>query len=166
MSRLLAICALVLPMAGCSWFFRGEPVLVDYYVISDYQPLDSFDSGFSRSCVVLEDIRSFAKAFATTTEEGLRASLIPVSAFQNEMFLGVVRRSRENVFDLAVDSVEDKDGELVFRYTTQSKPPERGENITSLLVAVPRGDYSAVRFVENGEMVKVVPLAPRDNTKK
>ncbi len=90
---------------------------------------------------------------------GRKPSPLPKDAFDKSVVLVVVKRGTET-FDYTVEKAEDRGGTAVLTFKSVGKGAGGGTArfATPLVVAIPKGKYKAVEFVENGKKAATVKL--------
>ena len=137
----------------------AKPVEFDTH--DGYFVSNQFEAKAATSFVVIKDQAAFDKVFGVGMVMGDKHHRLPAAAFDEKIVVTAIHRGKAMV-TYKVDSVVAEGPTLVVRYTTQVKPDKSAEFSCPLIVAVAKGDYQAVRFMENGKQVKrvVVPAPP------
>ena len=81
------------------------------------------------------------------------AHRLPKDAFQSNIIVVAIKRSNA-VWEYKVESVTEANGVVELRYTTTSQKNDLVKRAYSLIVSIPKGNYTAIQFVENGKPVK------------
>jgi len=116
-----------------------------------------FEADIPISFVVLKDQAAFDKVFgvaAVTRDKSLR---LLADAFVGQMVVAAIHRGKK-VVSYQVERVAAEGRTLAVRYTTKSEPSNAAELVCPLIVSVPKGDYDAVQFIEDGKEIKKVAI--------
>jgi hypothetical protein len=106
-----------------------------------------------KSYLVLTDQAQFDKVFGTAARMG-NNDFLPARAFEHKLVVATIKRGGMRKYSDV--SVKEQNGILLVSYTaTDSRPGSATFNVP-LILAVEKGDYNGVIFVENGERVGVV----------
>ena len=127
---------------------------------SGYFVSNKFEPDAAKSFVVIADQRQFDKVFGVAFVMGDKSHRLPKDAFKTLMGLAVIERGTA-VWEFKVESVTEVKGVVELRYTTASKKSDTATFACPLIVSVPKGRYTAVRFLENGKAVKTVEIGGR-----
>jgi len=156
---LLASSLLLLP-----WRLLGADAVsplarpVEFDTHDGYFVSNQFEAKAATSFVVIKDQAAFDKVFGVGMVMRDKHHRLPAGAFDEKIVVTAIHRGKAMV-TYQVDSVVAEGPILVLRYTTKVKPEGSAEFSCPLIVAVPKGDYKAVRFMENGKQVKRVEVA-------
>lgn len=108
-----------------------------------------------KSYLVLTDQEQFEKVFHPAPTAGKNAFL-PSDVFETKIIVATIKRgSMRRYSDV---SVMEKDGELIVSYTATDDKPGSATYRVPLILAVDKGEYDEVVFMENGERVGAVKL--------
>ena len=132
---------------------------VEFDTHDGYFVSNQFEAKAASSFAVLKDQASFDKVFGVGMVMGDKHHRLPAGAFDEKIVVTAIHRGKAMV-TYKVDSVVEEGANLVVRYTTQVKPEGTAEFSCPLIVSLAKGDYQAVRFMENGKQVKRVEMAP------
>jgi hypothetical protein len=145
---LLALHAAAAPAADAG----GKGSKVEYKVYSGY--FESNKSGLKgdASYLAFTDRAAFKKAFGEAAVMGQKKSYLPRDAFDSLLVVAAVKRG-DGVWDYKVEKVTADGGTLTVRYRASAKDGGGATFASPLVLSVPRGEYTAVEFVENGKKV-------------
>jgi hypothetical protein len=102
--------------------------------------------------------KGFDDVFKSVFVPGGKAKLLPKDAFDTKIVLATIKRGSES-FSYKVEKVTAKNGVLELRYTATGKGGGGSATFASpLIVAVPRGKWTAVEFIENGKKVATIKM--------
>jgi len=133
----------------------AEPVPFDTY--DGYFVSNRFEPDAPTSFVALADQKAFDNVFGVAFVMRDQSHRLPPDVFQTRLVVAAIHRGRA-VVTYKVETVSAEAKTLVVRYTTQSEPHPTAEFACPLILSVAKGEYNAVRFVENGKTVKQLPL--------
>jgi len=125
----------------------------DGYFVSN-----KFEPGQAVSFVVIQDQPSFDKVFGVAMVMGDKSHRLPPAAFDKKLVVTAIHRGKAMV-TYQVKSVTAEAQTLVVRYSTKSKPDDNAEFACPLILSLAKGDFTAVRFVENGKEIKHLTLS-------
>ena len=128
-----------------------------YFVSSTFEP------NAAESFMVIHDQEQFDKVFGVWEVSRLadKPSLLPKEAFRSSMVLAAIKRGKLDWTYRVERIVTGATGIVEFRYTATSKKREYGHTACPLIIAIPNGKYTAVQFVENGNVVKTVNIVEK-----
>ncbi|MBY0230793.1 MAG: hypothetical protein K2W96_16020 [Gemmataceae bacterium] len=111
------------------------------------------------SYLVFTDAKRFGEVLRPLPPVGKRRTVaVPDAAWKESLALVVIRRGA-TPFTYALDSVEEKDGTLVCKFTSRADgKPGTATFASPFVVAVPKGKAKEVRFVENGKEAEKVEV--------
>jgi len=118
------------------------------------------DSGLKggTSFLVFTSQPDFDRVFGPAAVMG-RNSFLPAGTFQTKIVVASIRRG--NFFrSYEVKKVTKKDGKLYVWYSVKDSKPGSAMYNSPLMLAVAKGDYSSVVFMQDGTEAGVVP-APK-----
>ena len=82
---------------------------------------------------------------------------LPKDAFKSNVVLAAIKRGNAS-WEYKVQGVTVERGVVQLRYTVRSKATPDTTFACPLIVSVPRDDYKAVTFIEDGKKVRTVNL--------
>jgi hypothetical protein len=124
---------------------------------SGYFVLNTFEPKAAQSFVVIDDQEHFERVFGVAMVMGDRSHRLPKHAFKSKLVVAAIERGRA-VWEFKVESVTVDDGVVTLRYTATARKSDSATFACPLIVSIPKGDYTAVRFVKNKKVVKKVPM--------
>jgi hypothetical protein len=124
---------------------------------SGYFVLNTFEPKAAQSFVVIDDQEYFERVFGVAMVMGDRSHRLPKQAFKSKLVVAAIERGRA-VWSFKVESVTVDDGVVTLRYTATARKSDTATFACPLIVSIPKGDYTAVRFVANKKLVKKVPM--------
>lgn len=133
----------------------AQPVL--FRVHMGYFVSNKFDPNAPTSFVVLKDQVAFDQVFGVAMVMRDKSHRLPPNAFVGKMVVAAIHRGKAMV-EYKVESVTLEGKTLIITYTTKSTACENTEFACPLIVSIPKGDYAAVQFIEDGKEVKKVKL--------
>jgi hypothetical protein len=126
----------------------------------DYSVCNTLEPNSPRSFLVINDQSHFDKVFAATRAAGDASETLPQDLFWLMMVIAVVKRG-DAPADYKVENAWLRDGTVELRYATVSASAGSATIASPLIVSIPKGDYKAIRFVENGKPVKALVLTKK-----
>ena len=167
MKRYLLLLACLLTLSPCGSAAEppappSKPIAFDTH--DGYFVSNKFEAAAPTSFVVLKDQASFDKVFGVGMVMNDKHHRLQPATFGTKIVLSAIHRGKAMV-TYQVASVTAESQTLVLRYTTTSKPSESAEFACPLIISLDKGDYSKVRFVENGKKIKQVDIEPSANAK-
>jgi hypothetical protein len=140
----------------------GEPgakaAAVAYDVHDGYFVSNKFEPQAPASFVVAGDQKAFDDVFGVAMVMGDRSHRLPAGALGAKMVVSAIKRGKA-FWGYTVQGVTAEAGVLTIRYTTTVTKSDSAEFSCPLIVSVPKGDYTAVQFLEDGKVVKKMDLA-------
>lgn len=132
-----------------------KPARFDVY--GGYFVSNQFEAREPASFVVLNSQTAFERVFGVAMVMGDKSHRLPFDLFDQSLIVAAIHRGKE-FFEYDVENVGLAGKVLVIRYRAESAPSDSAEYASPLILSVARGDYDAVRFVENGRELKVVEI--------
>lgn len=132
-----------------------EKLACDTY--SGYFVSNKFEPDAAASYVVLADQTHFDKVFGVAFVMRDKSHRLPADAFKASLVLAAIKRGNAYV-DYKVEEVTVQQGVVQLRYAVTSKATPDTAFACPLIVSVPKGEYQAVVFIEDGKKVKTVKL--------
>ena len=153
-SLILTILALLpCPIAGAEP--AAKPVAFDSH--DGYFVSNRFEPGAAASFAVITDQAAFDKTFGVGRVMGDKSHRLPPAAFEDKMVVAAIHRGKAMV-TYQVEGVIAESRTLIVRYTIKSEPSASAEFACPLILSLGKGDYTAVRFIENGKTVKEIGI--------
>ncbi len=125
---------------------------------SGYFVSNKFEPDADQSFVVLQDQKQFDAVFGAAFVMHDRSYRLPKDAFKSNIVLAAVKRGK-GVWQFEVQSVTETKGVVELKYKTASKKSDTATFACPLIVSIPKGDYRAVQFIENGKAVRKVAVS-------
>jgi hypothetical protein len=142
----------------------GPEAKLPFDTYSGYFVSNKFEPNAAESFVVIADQEQFDKVFGVAAVMGDNSHRLPKDAFKSLMLVAAIKRGSA-VVEFKVEGVAVKDGVVELRYTASSKRSDSASFACPLIVSIPKGNYSAVTFVENKKPVKTVEMSERNGMK-
>ncbi len=133
----------------------AEKPKLPFDTYSGYFVSNTFEPDAAQSFVVILDQKQFNKVFGVAVVMNDKSHRLPKKAFQSQIVLAVVKRGSAH-WQYKVEGVSVNQGVVELRYTTTSKASKSATFACPLIVSVPKGNYAAVAFTENGKPVKTL----------
>lgn len=154
MKLLTALLSLTVAAALCA-----APANVAYESHDGYFVSNKFEPKEPASFVVLHDQKAFDNVFGVAFVMRDKAHRLPKDAFAKSIVVAAIKRGKAFV-TFKVESVSAENKTLRVRYATKSEPNATAEFSCPLILSLPKGDYSAVQFIEDGKDVKRIEVGP------
>jgi hypothetical protein len=155
MKRLLALAVtFLLPLAAFSAPAddKDEPKgdKVEFTVHDGY--FESNKSGLKgdSSFLAFTDDDAFKKIFGVAVVMGAKKNFLPKDAFEKKFVVSTIKRG-DKIWEYKVDKVTGDGKTLYVAYTAASKDGGGATFASPLIVAVDKGKYTSVVFIENGK---------------
>ena len=156
---LIGICCVGKPLSA------EEPAKLAFDTYSGYYVSNKFEPDAAKSFVVIHDQEQFDKVFGVAFVMRDKSHRLPKDAFKSLLVIASVARGKA-VVEYKVEGVTEANGVVELRYTTSEKRSDTATFASPLIVSVPKGEYKAVQFVENGKSVKKIVLAAAEPDKQ
>jgi hypothetical protein len=135
----------------------AEQTKLPYDTYSGYFVSNKFEPDAAESFLVVTDQAKFDQVFGAAFVMGDKSHRLPKDAFKSNMVLAAVKRG--NAFwEYKMEGVTVEQGVVQLRYAVTSKATPDTTFACPLIVSVPKGDYKAVVFIEDGKNVKTVKV--------
>ena len=105
-----------------------------------------------QSFLVFTDAGAFNKTFGKAVVMGEKRKFLPEDAFDSKLVVATIKRGGD-IWAYKVENVTAAQGKLFVRYKAFSREGGRARYVSPLIVAVDKGKYSEVVFMENGKKV-------------
>lgn len=154
MSKLLLSALLtagVLSTAAAEKGEKGDKVEYKTYTSPYFEKNTSGLKG-DASFLVLPDKKSFDAIFGVGFVMGKKPDTLTAADFDKKLVAGVIKRGNA-IVTYKVTGVTSADGVLTVTYTTKAGEPGTATFASPLIVAVDKGKYKSVAFLENGKKV-------------
>ena len=115
---------------------------------------NNFEPKADQSFVVIKNLEHFEKVFGVGMVMGGPTPGVNPDTFKSQMIVAVIKRGPMCKFE--VEGVATAGKGLQVRYKVMTDPPDTATFAVPLIISVPKGDYLAVVFMENGKETKVV----------
>jgi hypothetical protein len=120
-----------------------------YFVSNKFEPKEP------ASFVVISDQKAFDRTFGVAFVMGDKSHRLPANAFDSKIVVAAIKRGKA-MWQFTVQDVQAGQGILTIRYTVMAKPQESAEFACPLIVSVPKGSYTTIRFIENEKLAKEI----------
>jgi hypothetical protein len=130
---------------------------------SGYFVLNTFEPEAAQSFAVIHSQEQFDKLFGVAMVMGDRSHRLAKRAFKSKLVLAAIERGHA-VWEFKVESVTVDGGVVTLRYAATARKNDSAVFACPLIVSIPKGDYTAVRFVKNKKLVKEIPVKSRDSS--
>jgi hypothetical protein len=130
---------------------------LSFDVCSGYFVSNKFEPDAAESFVVLTDQASFDKVFGVGFVMNDKSHRLPKNAFETLIVVAAIKRGHA-FWEYKVEDVTVEQGAVRLQYTATSKATPDTAFACPLIVSVPRDDYKAVTFIEDGKKVKTVKV--------
>jgi hypothetical protein len=142
-------------MATASWAAEETKLAFDTY--SGYFVSNKFEPDAGASFVVINDQAGFDEVFGVAMVMQDKSHRLPDEPFKSNMVVAAIKRGKANC-EYKVESVTVEKGVIRLQYTVTSEATPDTTFACPLIVSVPKGDYKAVVFIEDGKQVKKVKI--------
>lgn len=153
--KTVASVLIVAVMATASWAAEETKLAFDTY--SGYFVSNKFEPDADVSFVVIKDQAEFDEVFGVAMVMDDKSHRLPDEPFKANLVVAAIKRGKANV-EYKVESVTIEKGVVQLKYTVTSEATPETTYACPLIVSVPKGDYKAVAFIEDGKQVKQVKL--------
>lgn len=161
------VLAALLTLSGSSLAAeKPEATAVAFQVHDGYFVSNQFEPDAPTSFVVLKDQAAFDQVFGVAHVMRDKSQRLAADAFPEKIVVAAIHRGKALV-SYQVEHLVADGKSLSLRYTTKSSPAGTAEFSCPLIVSLPKGDYQAVQFIEDGkEIKKLTASAPFEITAK
>lgn len=130
---------------------------IPYVVYNGYFVSNQFEPNAPSSFVLLQNQTEFDRVFGVASVMFDRSRRLEPDAFRNNIVITVIHRGHANIRYRVVSQT--RDGSILhLTYNTSGHRTPSTEYACPLIVSTARDNYSAVAFIENGKLVKTVPV--------
>jgi hypothetical protein len=124
---------------------------------SGYFVSNTFEPDAAESIVVTTNQEQFDKVFGVAFVMNDNSHRLPKDAFESNVVVVMIKRGNA-MWDFKVEGVSLKDGVVELHYTSASTKSDTATFACPLIASIPKGEYKAIQFVENGKEVKRVDI--------
>jgi len=141
--------------------YAAEPAKVTFDTYGGYFVSNKFEPDAAKSFVVIHDQEQFNKVFGAGFVMRDKHHRLPKDAFKSLMVFALIKRGNALV-EYKVEGVTETKGVVELRYTTTDKKSDTATFACPLIVSIPKGEDTAIQFVENGKEVKKMELQEKE----
>jgi len=135
----------------------AEAAKLPFDTYGGYFVSNQFEPAAAESFLVIRDQARFDKVFGVAMVMGDKSPRLSKDAFKSNLVLAVVNRGNA-VWQYKVEGVTVDGGVVQLRYAATAKKSDSASFACPLIVSIPKGGYTAVRFVENRRPVKRIEI--------
>ncbi len=145
---------------------KPDSSAVAFQIHDGYFVSNQFEPDAPTSFVVLKDQAAFDQVFGVAHVMRDKSQRLAADAFPGKIVVAAIHRGKAFV-TYQVEHLVTDGKTLSLRYTTKYAPSDSAEFSCPLIVSLPKGDYQAVQFIEDGkEIKKLATAAPFEITSK
>ena len=144
----------------CHAILAGDAAKLPFDTYSGYFVSNKFEPDAAASFLLIADQAEFDKVFGVAFVMRDKSHRLPKGAFKSSMVLAAITRGNAHV-EFKVEGVTVHQGVVQLRYAVTSKTTPDTTFACPLIVSIPKGDYKAGAFIENGKRVKTVAIAAK-----
>ena len=153
--KILASFIVFVVIATTTWAAEETKLAFDTY--SGYFVSNKFKPDAAASFVVINDQAGFDQVFGVAMVMQDKSHRLPKDAFKSNMVVATIKRGKANC-EYKVESVTVEKDVIQLQYTVTSEATPETTFACPMIVSVPKGEYKAVVFVEDGKQVKKVKI--------
>ena len=153
MKKLFHTLVLTIFSAAVAAVAAQQDVSFDTY--SGYFVSNQFEPDASASFVVAADRKQFDKVFGVASVMADKSHRLPEDAFQSRLVAAAIKRG-SSTWTYKMERVSQQDGLVELCYTATESKSGSATFACPLIISIPRGQYKAIQFVENGKPVKQI----------
>jgi acylphosphatase len=143
----------------------AETVKLRFDAYSGYFVSNQFEPDAAESFLVLDNQEQFDKVFGVAAVMQDKSHRLAKDAFKSGVVLAAIKRGQA-VWEFKVEGVAAENGVVSLRYTSTAQKSDTATFASPLIVSIPKGSYTAVRFVENQKPVKTVEIGKKPAAEK
>jgi hypothetical protein len=107
---------------------------------------------------VIQSQPEFDKVFGVAMVMHDKSHRLAKDAFDSNLVIAAIKRGAA-LWTYKVDGVAQSDGVVELRYIATAQKQDSATFACPLILSIPKGQYKAVQFVENGKAVKTISLS-------
>ena len=138
--------------------FAAKEAETPFDTYSGYFVSNQFEPDAATSFVIIQDQAQFDRVFGAAFVMRDKSRRLAPEDFKTHTILGVIHRGPA-MCEFQVAKVALSGGTAELHYAVTSKKSDTATFACPLIVSIPKGDYQAVKFVENGKVAKVLTPA-------
>lgn len=143
----------------CHVGIAAQPTILPLDTYSGYFVSNRFEPDAPESFVVIASQEHFDQIFGVAFVMGDKSHRLSKSAFKSNLVLAVIKRGNA-LWEYKPKGATVDQGVVQLRYKASSKKTPTTTFACPLIVSVPKGEYKAVKFIENNKEIKTVDLTP------
>ena len=109
------------------------------------------------SYLIVPDRKAFDATFGIGRTMRRPPEMLPETAFDKSLVVAVIKRGNA-ITTYKVDGVKVKDGVVTVSYKADTGEAGTAKFASPLIIAIDKGKYKSVEFVENGKAVKTLEI--------
>ena len=120
-----------------------------YFVSNKFEPQES------RSFVIAKNQKEFDQVFGVAFVLGDKSHRLEENELKSKTVIATIRRGK-SLCDFKVNSITNNDGVLEVKYAAKMQKESTASFASPLIISVPKGNYKAIHFIENGKVLKQI----------
>ena len=126
-----------------------------FEVYSGYFVSNKYEPNKTRSFVVAKSQTHFDQVFGVAFVLGDKSHRLEENELKSKTVIAAIRRGK-SLCDFKVNSITNNDGVLEVKYTAKMQKESTASFASPLIISVPKGNYKAIHFIENGKVLKQI----------
>ena len=126
-----------------------------FEVHSGYFVSNKFEPNETRSFVVAKSQKHFDQVFGVAFVLGDKSHRLEENELKSKTVIAAIRRGK-SLCDFKVNSITNNDGVLEVKYAAKMQKESTASFASPLIISVPKGNYKAIHFIENGKVLKQI----------
>lgn len=154
-SRPLGRVAHAQPLIHHDGTFTTQATALPFNAYSGYFVSNQFQPDAEQSFLLIHDQAEFDKVFGAAVVMRDKAHRLPVHAFDAQIVAVAIERG-DSLCTYKIQSVTKQDAVVSVRYSTEHGQSDTARYACPLIVSIPKGEYEAIQFINNGKMEKEI----------
>jgi hypothetical protein len=126
-----------------------------FEIYSGYFVSNKFEPKEIRSFVIAKNQKQFDQIFGVAFVQQDKSHRLEAGEFKAKTVIAAIRRGK-SLCEFKIHSIINKDGVLEIRYTAKMQKESTASFACPLIISVPKGNYKAIHFIENGKVLKQI----------
>ncbi|MDC0048622.1 hypothetical protein OAL09_04700 [Verrucomicrobia bacterium] len=126
-----------------------------FEIYSGYFVSNKFEPSETRSFVVAKNQKQFDQIFGVAFVLGDKSHRLEENELKSKTVIAAIRRGK-SLCDFKIHSIINKNGVLEMRYAAKMQKESTASFACPLIISVPKGNYKAIHFIENGKVLKQI----------
>jgi len=145
---------------GQQGFSHVDSGCLCFDMYSGYFVSNKFEPDAVESYVILNDQKQFDKVFGVAVGMNDKLHRLAKDAFESQIVVAIIKRGN-SFWEYNVEDAIVQEGVIQLRYSATTRSTPDTTFACPMIVSLPKDEYSAVVFLENGKKVKTIEIGEK-----